>query len=84
MKKFRNIGIVTDEENGHVAYLRTDKPEVEACIQALEWLMKVSIEKNLKDSCIDVRYVSYDPISGKWMLTVTADNVMFDVEDFHE
>ena len=84
MKKFRNIGIVIDEENGHVAYLRTDKPEYKACVEAMEWLTKVSIEQNLKSSDIDVRYASYDPAEDKWTMVVSAKNVRFDFGDFHE
>ena len=84
MGKFKNIGIVTDEEKGYVAYLRTDKPELQACIEAIEWLTKVSIEQNLKSSDIDVRYATYDPAEDKWTMVVTAKNVMFDLGDFHE
>ena len=84
MGKFKNIGIVTDEENGYVAYLRTDKPEYQACIEVIEWLTKVSIEKNLKNCDIDVQYASYDPAEDKWTMVVSAKNVRFDLGDFRE
>ena len=84
MGKFKNIGIVVDEENGHVAYLRTDKPELDACIQVIEWISKLSIEKNLKTSDIDVKFASYDPRTDKWTLTLDISHVQFDLDDFRE
>lgn len=84
MSKFKNIGIVVDQENGHVAYLRTDKSESDACIQILEWLAKLSIEQNLKSSDVNVEFTSYDPNTDKWTLTLDISRVQFDLEDFRE
>ena len=84
MSKFKNIGIVVNEDNGHIAYLRTDKPERDACIQVIEWLAKLSIEQNLKSSDINVSFSSYDPNTDKWTLTLDISHVQFDLEDFRE